>query len=184
MIPAPPPRATGWLPDPTHRFDQRFAVGGNWTRRVSVGGNEAIDVEALDQTGPVVVRPWQTVPDGEWRSDAAGRFDERWWDGGAWTRMIRTGGHIATDCLAAPLVKRSRKDRRHDADDGPGWRTDPDGDGQRYWDGYGWTGKHRAGPPVASSNLQGWWSRQLLIGLFVLIALLVLVAIGVVVVVF
>lgn len=174
MINQPPPRATGWLVDPTGRFDERFTVGGDWTRRVRVGHFEAVDIVAIEADAPGPLAPWQRVPDGEWRDDPARRFEARWWDGRAWTRMVRHGEHVATDALAAPLAPRRRRRRRSaEDDDAPGWRPDPDGDGERYWDGWGWTAKHRTGPPSSSDNLQGWWSRQLLIGLIVLIVLVV-----------
>lgn len=172
MIVSPPPHATGWLADPSGRFDERFTVGGTWTRRVRVGMHEAVDIMDIDATEFGPQRPWQRIPDGEWKADPAGRFNERWWDGKAWSRMVRHGQHIATDAKAAPLVPRKRRARRAD-DDGPGWRPDPDGDGERYWDGWGWTAKHRTGPPQSSDNLQGWWSRQLLIG-GIILAVLVL----------
>lgn len=174
----PPPPTTGWQPDPTGRFEQRFGCAGRWTSRVRVGSVEAIDVRAMD-TDEEPSTAWQDVAHGEWRQDPAGRFDQRWWSGTAWSRKVRWHGNVATDTQAAPVVRRTR--RRGSTDpDAPGWRADPDGHGQRYWNGHDWTAKHRDGPPPPSSNLRGWWSRTLLrtvvaLGLVALVAVVVVV---------
>jgi hypothetical protein len=178
----------GWRPDPTGRFDQRFFIRGEWTRRVRFGGCEAIDscgvddVDDADDAGDSA--GWLQVAshDAEWRPDPTGRFDQRWWDGQRFTRKVRCGQAIATDTVVAlPRSRRSSRRRRDRDEHAPGWRPDPSGDGERFWNGHDWTAKWR---PTGRSHrsrrrsLRGWWSRTVLVlgaGLVLLVVVVVTV---------
>jgi hypothetical protein len=175
----------GWRPDPTGRFDQRFFIRGEWTRRVRFGGCEAIDscgVDDADDAGDSA--GWLQVAshDAEWRPDPTGRFEQRWWDGQRFTRKVRCGQAIATDTVVAlPRGRRSPRRRRDRDEHAPGWRPDPSGDGERFWNGHDWTAKWR---PTGRSHrsrrrsLRGWWSRTVLVlgaGLVLLVVAVVTV---------
>lgn len=184
-------RDAGWRRDPTGRFQERFLLAGSWTRRVRWDGAEAVDLQSVDAEGPPP-SDWQRRADVDpadqgWRDDPAGRFPERWWDGRSFTRKIRVGQAVATDTVAPPRSPGESGGRRRVAAGGPaepGWADDPSGEGQRYWDGYQWTAKWRAGPSSpADHSMRGWWSQTVLMAAAGLVVLLVVVALVVVVVV-
>lgn len=173
------PVRSGWLPDPTGRFEERYAIRGSWTPRVRVGGAEAIDPVTSGADPADELPAWQVsaLPDAGWRPDPTGRFQQRWWNGDGWTRKVRQGPAIATDIAAAPAPPRHGR-RRSRGEDAPGWRADPSGRGQRYWNGHDWTAKWRPGPrpgpgAVAGATAGGWWARRAVVGL---VAAAVLVA--------
>lgn len=161
------PGRTGWGPDPVGRFDERLQVGGEWTQRVRCAGQEAIDPVGVEAAEPATTTD-PAGDDGQWVEDPAGRFDQRWWDGRGWTRHVRSRGRAVTDASAPPTggppkgasVRASGRD--------PGWRPDPDGRGQRYWDGHDWTAKHRDAPPRESTSRHGgrdWWAPRVVLTL-------------------
>lgn len=179
------PESSGWWPDPTGRFDQRYAIRGDWTSRVRVGDAEAIDPRPVEgpPDGPADdVRPAATATDDAgWHDDPTGRFDQRWWDGERWTRRIRHHEAVATDATAAPRVRGRRRPAppRADQPPPPGWLPDPDGQGERFWDGRGWTAKRRTAPRPSRRSRAGWswWSRPALATVaVVLLATVALVA--------
>lgn len=156
----------GWRPDPTGRFDQRYFIRGTWTHRVRHGDCEAIDScgvedadDADDDAGWMLV----AARDAEWRPDPTGRFDQRWWDGQRFTRKVRCGGAIATDTVVA--LPRGRRSTRRDRDEhAPGWRPDPSGNGERFWNGHDWTATWRpAGRSHRSPSARAWWFRTVLV---------------------
>lgn len=68
---------------------------------------------------------------------------------------------------------------RFDQPPPPGWLPDPDGEGERFWNGHGWTAKRRAAAPSPRRLAGGWvcWSRPAL----ATIAVLLLVTVALVV---
>lgn len=198
------PGEVGWQSDPTGRFPQRYRMRTGWTRRVRVGGvgsAEAIDVvDVFDGHGAdpdgasgngdgeagaePPGRTWVAASGngGEWRKDPTGRFEERWFNGRRLTRRVRHGGAVATDTVSAPRRTGRRWGRRaDDHGDGPGWRPDPDGAGERFHDGHDWTAKWR---PVADGgreqrpgSLRAWLPRSVLIGLGLLAGVVLVVAV-------
>jgi hypothetical protein len=160
----------GWKPDPTGRFDERYFIRGSWTRRVRWGDHEAIDAHGVDDpVDPGDDPPWPVVDDGcGWRPDPTRRFPERWWDGSRYTRKVRVGQAVATDVVGNSAT-RGRASRRQG--DEAGWRPDPDGPGERWWDGHEWTAKHRDAAAVSHRHsMRGWWSRTVLLTGVIIVA--------------
>lgn len=185
----PRPDVPGWFPDPTGRFDERFWLRGRWTSRIRYGDAEAIDPCAVDAATLSSPRQPVTGEDHGWRPDPIRRFPQRWWTGDRFTRAVRVGPAVATDSECPPAPSRrqraraNRADRRTDTD-APGWYPDPDGDGERFWDGYVWTAKWRPQGRHQRHSMRGWMPRTVvraLVGL-VMIVLVVLVVVLLVVV--
>lgn len=188
-----PDDPVGWQPDPTGRFPQRYRLRTGWTRRVRVGSAEAVDpVEvrgadldggsgdgAAEPVGEPPGRRWVAASGdgGEWREDPTGRFEQRWFDGRRLTRRVRHGGVVATDTVSPPRRTGRRWRKRKDGashGEGPGWRPDPDGEGERFHDGHDWTAKWR---PAAGGtdeqrpgSLRAWLPRSVVLGLGLLVA--------------
>lgn len=169
------PGGSGWHRDPEGRFEQRFFDGRRWTRRVRVGGAEAIDSQHE--------RPADRV--GNWRPDPTGRFEQRFFDGQQWTKRVRVGRAEAIDTQGMPARHRvpSPDATRSGSQERPiGFYADPDGSGQeRFFDGYQWTNRYRpAGSQSQTSMFRGHYGRALMVGVAVGVVLLALL-IGVVV---
>lgn len=184
MTPSPTPRgpsSAGWYPDPSGRFDERYGIRGTWTRRVRVAGAEAIDPVPPDAGAAVDAADASAhrrddAPGAAWQPDPTGRFEQRWWNGTSWTRQVRHGAATATDVIG---IQRSRVRRRpRQSGEDPGWRPDPDGRGQRYWDGHDWTAKWREGSadPVQVS-MRGWWTRRAIAAVVAVVTMVGLVVV-------
>lgn len=195
----------GWLPDPTGRFPQRYRMRTGWTRRVRVGSAEAVDEVPVQGAQPAGAaagggdgprepeppgRRWVAASrdGGEWRRDPTGRFEQRWFDGRRLTRRVRHGGAVATDTVSPPRRRPSRVRRRAAAPadrDGPGWRPDPDGDGERFHDGHDWTAKWRPAAGGRRGRPPGspwaWLPRSVVAGLGLLVAVVLVVVVVVLV---
>lgn len=172
------PGRTGWGLDPTGRFDERLQVGGEWTQRVRCAGQEAIDPVDVEADDPNSSSD-PAGDGGRWVADPARRFDQRWWDGRRWTRHVRSRGRSVTDASAPPTGGPPRGASVRTSGRDPGWRPDPDGRGQRYWDGRDWTAKRRDVPPPGPSLRPGgraWWARRVVVAVtFAALAVLVVV---------
>lgn len=188
----PGPDIPGWYPDPARRFQERYWLRGQWTNRVRYRGAEAIDPCEVDQEQGPTRQP--VVDSGHgWRPDPTGRFQHRWFDGEKFTRTVCVGPSVATDTQGAP--KGSRRDRRqraaaHDPgpqQQGPGWYPDPEGPGERFYDGYVWSAKWRAGSARQlrrEHSIWGWMPQTVLralVGMTLLVVVLLVVVLLVVV---
>ncbi len=192
---APVPGQPGWYPDPMGRFEARYCMRGRWTNRVRCGDAEAVDAQPLEGSSQPddVGTTWQqaAIEGAGWAPDPTGRFDERWWDGQRYTRRIRWGHAVGTDTVSPPSAGGSGSARRATSEaaradaPAPGWYPDPQGEGERFWDGHVWTAKWRAGTSAQDRDaMRGWMPQSVIRGIaavgigIVLIALLaILVAV-------
>lgn len=82
---------SGWRPDPTGRFEDRWWDGTHFTRRVRHGGSVATDTLSPPQSGRRRRRAGAAEGGAGWRPDPDGS-GERYHDGHDWTAKRRPAG--------------------------------------------------------------------------------------------
>ncbi len=122
---AEPSIPAGWYPDPSGGGGQRWWDGTQWTDQAQA------DQEPSEAAA-------QAIPAG-WYPDPSGGGGQRWWDGTQWTEHVHPAqGTGAADRSAGPAAAQQGTSPQADAIPA-GWYPDPNGQGERWWDGSAWS---------------------------------------------